>query len=649
MRKGSMRRRLLAGWEHLERRELLATYYVAPGGNNSNLGTDQAPWATLQHAADRVQAGDTVIVRPGQYSGFDLRSDGTSAAPIRFLADDGAVINSRNSRTPDGINLEGADWIVIEGFEVTGVDRAGIRSVLNHHVVIRGNHAHHNGRWGIFTGFSDDLLIENNITTHSTLEHGIYVSNSGDRPVIRNNVTAFNRSNGIHMNGDISQGGDGVISSAVVEGNTIYENGAGGGSGINCDGVQNSLIQNNLLYDNHASGISLYRIDGGGASTGNRVINNTVIVASDGRWALNIRDGATGAAVLNNIFYNHHSYRGSISVSADSLSGLVSDYNVVMDRFTTSDGASVQTLAQWRTNTGQDQHSLISSPAALFVSAATDDYHLSASSPAIDRGTSQFAPASDLEGRPRPQGAGYDIGALERVPSRLENTVGIEADPNGAGGSALVVRGTSASDTIAFALARGGTHVSVKLNGVARGSYPLADFTRIVAYGRAGNDAISLTTGLTIAAQLDGEEGNDTLTGGHGHDILLGGDGDDTLVGRRGRNIFVGGEGADSLKSGAATSADSDGSDLLIGGRLTHAANDQALFSIVQEWLSTRSYADRTSRLASGADGLPRLDASSVLDDGDVDRLEGSVGLDWYFANASQDLIVGRRSNERLN
>ena len=66
----------------------------------------------------------------------------------------------------------------------------------------------------------------------------------------------------------------------------IYDNGRGGGSGINGDGVQNSVIRNNLIYNTHASGISLYRIDGGGGSSGNLVINNTVLVAGDGRWAL---------------------------------------------------------------------------------------------------------------------------------------------------------------------------------------------------------------------------------------------------------------------------------------------------------------------------------------------------------------------------
>src|SRR5262245_27414508 len=51
------------------------TYFVAPpssGGSDSNPGSSAAPWATLQHAADRVTAGDTVIVRAGTYAGFNV-------------------------------------------------------------------------------------------------------------------------------------------------------------------------------------------------------------------------------------------------------------------------------------------------------------------------------------------------------------------------------------------------------------------------------------------------------------------------------------------------------------------------------------------------------------------------------------------------
>jgi hypothetical protein len=407
------RRPRKVAFEPLEPRVVLSTYVVSPAGNDSAAGTDQAPWLTLQKAANAVRPGDTVLVRAGRYAGFDLRTDGTSAAPIVFRADPGAVIDRPNARTSDGINLEGADYITIEGFRVEGIPRAGIRSVTNSHVTIRGNVADRNGVWGIFTGFSEDLLIEGNVTTNSQTQHGIYVSNSADRPVIRGNVVRDNYAAGIHMNGDISQGGDGIISGAIVEGNIVSGNGRGGGSGINADGVQNSRFQNNLVYDTHASGLSLYRIDGGGGSSGNVVVNNTILVASDGRWALNIRDASTGNTVRNNILYNAGSYRGSITITPDSLPGLVSDYNVVMDRFTTDDGDTRLTLAQWRSQTGQDTHSLIATPAALFVNPSAADFHLSATSPAIDRGTSAGAPTRDLEGRTRPLGGGWDIGAYE--------------------------------------------------------------------------------------------------------------------------------------------------------------------------------------------------------------------------------------------
>ena len=48
----------------------LRTFYVDAGGNDSAAGSSAAPWRTLQRAANGVQAGDLVIVRPGTYTGF---------------------------------------------------------------------------------------------------------------------------------------------------------------------------------------------------------------------------------------------------------------------------------------------------------------------------------------------------------------------------------------------------------------------------------------------------------------------------------------------------------------------------------------------------------------------------------------------------
>jgi hypothetical protein len=401
-------------------------FYVSTTGSDSAAGTMAAPWQTLQKAANTVGPGDKVTVAPGNYTGFHLTTSGTAASPIEFFAQPGAHINQRNATTNDGINLEGASYITIDGFSVAGIGRAGVRSVgfeddFAEHVTIRNVTAANNGVWGIFTGHVDDLLIENNHTSGSIDEHGIYVSNSGDRPIIRNNESWNNNGNGIHMNGDLSQGGDGVISDALVSGNKIYNNGVGGGSGINMDGVQNSRIENNLLFDNHASGISLYQIDGGGGASGNVVVNNTIHMASNGRWALNIQDESVNNTVLNNILITDHSFRGAIDISDEGLSGFTSDYNIMIGRFNVTIDQELgieesYNFDEWQDFSDQDAHSIAVTPAAyasLFANLAADDYQLSPTSLARDSGTSQLAPLYDLLNNLRPAGVGFDRGAYE--------------------------------------------------------------------------------------------------------------------------------------------------------------------------------------------------------------------------------------------
>jgi hypothetical protein len=386
-------------------------------------GTALAPWRTLQHAADEAGPGDRVRVRAGNYVGFDLRHSGSLNAPIEFSAELGVLIDrpsrvrQRDGEFLDGINLEGASHIVIDGFNIAGMPEAGVRSVgfdndFASHVTVRNITATGNGVWGIFTGHVDDLLIEDNRTSGSLDEHGIYVSNSGDRPIIQRNVIWGNHGSGIHMNGDLSQGGDGIISSALVSGNIIYDNGTTG-SGINMDGVQNSVIENNLIFDNHSSGISLYQIDAAEPASNNLVINNTIHIAENGRWALNVQDESIGNKALNNILISDHSFRGAIDVCGGCRPGFVSDYNVVIPRFT-SGGSNYNSLAQWRAATGNDTHSLAAPAAsALFVDPASGDYHLLATSAARDVGTATLAAMFDLDGKSRPIGAGFDIGAYE--------------------------------------------------------------------------------------------------------------------------------------------------------------------------------------------------------------------------------------------
>jgi parallel beta helix pectate lyase-like protein len=175
-----MRRRL---WlDSLDARDLPSTYYISPLGSDAAAGSLAAPWKTLQKAANAVAPGDHVVVRAGTYTGFNLTTPGTAAAPITFSADPGVTITAPNPSGPqagkDGINVEGADYAIIEGFDVVGMPRAGIRVVTDTNVIVRNNVCDNNGTWGILTGFAQNVDIENNVTSNSHTQHGIYVGNS---------------------------------------------------------------------------------------------------------------------------------------------------------------------------------------------------------------------------------------------------------------------------------------------------------------------------------------------------------------------------------------------------------------------------------------------------------------------------------------
>ncbi|MFZ4575119.1 MAG: GC-type dockerin domain-anchored protein, partial [Phycisphaerales bacterium] len=161
-------------------------------------------------------------------------------------------------------------------------------------------------------------------------------------------------------------------------------------------------------------------------SSGNVVVNNTVVNGipgqpAAGRWCLNIQDGSVSNIIFNNILLNYHGFRGSIDLCPSCTPGTVSDFNIVMDRFTL-DGGSGISLAQWRAATGLDAHSRAvpsAQWALLFANLGTNDYRLGPTSIAADFGVAALAgvsaPLVDRAGTPRPSGAGFDAGGYERA------------------------------------------------------------------------------------------------------------------------------------------------------------------------------------------------------------------------------------------
>lgn len=397
------------------------TYYVANSGNDTNSGTSPGdPFLTIQHAADIVVPGDSVIVADGDYVGFYQSTGGTAGAPIVFFADGNAVRITSPTTTTDGINVEGADWIEINGFIVDDQPRNGVRLVDADNCIVRNCSCDNNGERGIFTGSTDDILIEYNVCTNSIDEHGIYVSNSSDRSIIRYNVCYGNNASGIQINADTDFPGDGISSNARVYGNILYDNGTSGGAAINFDGVQDSRVHNNLIFGNHATGIALFQINGEEPSHRDTIVHNTIIQPSDGRWCILIVNGSTGTKVYNNILINLHEWRGGIALDDAEEPGFDSDYNILDDHMSNDGDGTWITFSDWQ-GLGYDANALLAeAPEDIFVNpdfSASGDYHLLPMSQPVEAGNAALAygVTTDLDGNMRPIGLEHDIGAYEET------------------------------------------------------------------------------------------------------------------------------------------------------------------------------------------------------------------------------------------
>jgi hypothetical protein len=368
---------------------------VAPSGNDaSGNGSASQPYREIRKALERAKPGDTVLVADGQYAGFTLqnfKADKDHQVTIKASGRKAEILKTSDRRdNRDTIYIDGCSYIVLDGFRSFNANRAALRLEGSDHVTIRNCVFGDNGTWGIFTGHCDDLLIENNECYGSVKEHGIYTSNSGDRPVIRGNRSHDNAGCGIHMNADLSCGGDGIISGAIVENNVVYDNGKKGGAGINMDGIQDSLVRNNLLFNNHATGIACFKMNGASGPKGLKILNNTVIMASDARYALQFGQTAGTNIVRNNILYNLNPARGGLAYfnAGTDVPNVDSAYNIFPKEapmVAVDDWKTRHPLAQWQ-SMGHEKNSFVCSQSELFADPAAKDYRLKQGSPALGKG-----------------------------------------------------------------------------------------------------------------------------------------------------------------------------------------------------------------------------------------------------------------------
>lgn len=380
--------------------------------------------ATLAGAADALAPGVTVVVSAGSYAGIRITTSGTASAPITLIADGDAVIDAP-SPTGDGFYLSDASYVRIEGFRIVQPDGRCIaardatptRPVFGLQIV--GNVCEGSGTEGFYLSEVSQSLVQGNVITGSgrsgdIRSHGIYLANAGsdDTTLACNVISGAGpaESNGIHVNGDRSVGGDGIVSGLAAIGNVIYGNRQ---NGFNLDGVQDSRFIGNVVYGNGLHALRAYRIDGAQGPHNLVAVANT-LVAADGAAFKTSEDGG-GHVVFDNVLASLDDQEGAISI--DSPDTFQSAANALVGRLSANDQRTFLTLAEWQA-LGFDAGSVAADLAELVTDAAGGDFTLPAGSPAIDLGLAAFtgvdAPTVDVAGVARPQGDRIDAGAYER-------------------------------------------------------------------------------------------------------------------------------------------------------------------------------------------------------------------------------------------
>jgi hypothetical protein len=401
-----------------------ATYFASPLGSDANNGSMSAPWRTLQAAKKILKPGDTLLIADGDYPGGVVHNvDGQPGKPITYKAINPgrAILHGDQTTLYDVFTVREADYVVVDGLVLRDGLRVGMYVANSCNVTVRNCFALNNRVTGLFSGYSDDLLFENNECAFNREQHGIYFSNSGDRPVIRYNNCHDNGRCGIQLNGDgklvrpqYGTRGDGIIMRAVVDSNIIYNNGAEGGAGINLFSVREGVISNNLIYNNLAGGIALYNDNLKDAtqwgSKNNLIVGNTIhFRPTEGRWCLSFRHGSCDNVVQNNILSG--GYRGAYQF--DDTSPFKADNNLLYSakcNFVAVDNVTGKflTASVYQSRTGNDLKSVYSEP--KFAGVPSADFHLLSGSPAIGAGILVQEVSWDLEGHTISQSCKPDIG-----------------------------------------------------------------------------------------------------------------------------------------------------------------------------------------------------------------------------------------------
>jgi hypothetical protein len=195
--------------------------------------------------------------------------------------------------------------------------------------------------------------------------------------------------------------------------------------------------------------------------------------------------------------------------------------------------------------------------------------------------------------------------------------------------------------------------ITVVVNG-GDGNDALTVLARDTELGRAllnGDGGDDVVTGPDSNDTLTGGEGNDRLVGGKGDDVMNGGAGNDTLVWNQGdgSDRASGNDGNDGSEvNGAPSLGDAFTLDPVVGGtiRLRRTNLGQFTFDAATERFEVNGLGGDDSVTAN--DGVGAFTVLSVDGGAGVDTVNGSDGSDLILGGEGNDVLGGGGGDDRI-
>ena len=221
-------------------------------------GSAEHPYASIQHAIDLADEGDTIYVFGGIYNetlSIDKRIN------LIGSVENGNTIISKNEHHMYTIEIT-ADYVTLEGFnisEASSSNQVALVYTRSNSAVIQRNNITYSGTYGIYLDSSNDNTIGSNLINDTK---GIYLSSSN------NNV--------IHSNKISNCSGAAVYMAPLDNNNILYNNNFSYNEyGIYAADSSEINISNNIFNYNKLDGIKL--------KAGNNVIIINNIVRNNDR------------------------------------------------------------------------------------------------------------------------------------------------------------------------------------------------------------------------------------------------------------------------------------------------------------------------------------------------------------------------------